>query len=75
MTLVNQNTVLEAAQTMGEFTTRQMAVRVYGDLEYNHFSATYNKLQTLYKRGFITKLGKIKDQYSNQPQIQWRAVL
>ena len=75
MTLVNQDTVLEAAQTMGEFTTRQMAVRVYGDLKYNHFSATYNKLQMLYKRGFITKLGKIKDQYSNQPQIQWRAVL
>ena len=34
MTLVNQDTVLEAAQTMGDFTTRQMAVRVYGDLEY-----------------------------------------
>ena len=74
MTLVNQDTVLEAAQTMGEFTTRQMAVRVYGDLEYNHLSATYNKLQMLYKRGFVTKLGKIKDQYSNQPQMQWRAI-
>lgn len=74
MTLVNQDTVLEAAQTMGEFTTRQMAVRVYRDLDYNHLRATYNKLQTLYKRGFVTKLGKIKDQYSNQPQIQWRAV-
>lgn len=74
MTLVNQDLILETAMNMGEFSTMQMAFKVYGDLHYNHLSAVHHKLQTLCNRGFVEKVGKRKDQHSNQPQTYWKAI-
>lgn len=73
MTLVNQDTVLEYAKTMGEFSTIQMAYRAYGDLTNNHLSATHRMLMRLLKWGFIEKLPRRKDEYNTQPQTYWRA--
>ena len=72
MTLVNQDTVLEAAQTMGEFTTRQMATVVYGDLCTTHISATNKKLHKLAAHGDVIKIGKRKSEGA-QWQTVWRA--
>jgi len=72
MTLVNQDLVLEYAKTMGDFTTKQMATVVYGDLAYTHISATNRKLHKLAAHGDIIKIGKRKSEGA-QWQTVWRA--
>ena len=74
MTLVNQDLVLEYAKTMGEFTTKQMATAVYGDLCVTHISATHKKLHKLAAHGDVIKIGKRKTEGA-QWQTVWRAVL
>ena len=74
MTLVNQDLILEHARNMGDFTTKQMATVVYGDLAYTHISATNRKLHRLMENGDVVKIGKRKSEGA-QWQTVWRAVL
>jgi hypothetical protein len=73
MTLVNQEMILEYARTMGDFTTKQMATIVYGDVDHGHTSAAHKKLTKLVKHGDIIRVGRRKD--GAQWQTVWRAVL
>lgn len=73
MTLVNQDLILEYAKTMGEFTTKEMATAVYGDLCVTHISATNKKLHKLAAHGDVIKIGKRKSEGA-QWQTVWRAV-
>ena len=74
MTLVNQDLVLEYAKTMGDFTVKQMASIVYGDIGHSHLTAARRKLAKLAKHGDIIKVGRRKDD-GCQWQTVWRAVL
>lgn len=72
MTLVNQDLILEHARTMGEFTAKQMASVVYGDIGHSHITAANKKLIKLAKRGDIIRVGRRKIGGA-QWQTVWRA--
>lgn len=72
MTLVNQDLILEHARTMGEFTTKQMASVVYGDIGHSHITAANKKLHKLAAHGDVIKIGKRKSEGA-QWQTIWRA--
>ena len=74
MTLVNQDLILEYARNMGEFTAKQMASVVYGDIGHSHITAANKKLIKLAKRGDVIRVGRRKIG-GEQPQMFWRAVL
>jgi len=64
--------IQELAPTMGEFTTRQMASRIYGELTENRIGRVGMKLKRLAAQGYIVKVDTVKAYYSRHQAI-WRA--
>lgn len=65
--------IQELAPTMGEFTTRQMASRIYDELTDNRIGTVGMKLKRLANQGYIVKVDTVKGRYS-QHQAIWRSV-
>lgn len=64
--------IIAEAPTMGTFTTRQMAFRVFGELSDAGISSVGSKLRSLARQGYIIPLGNIRD--NGYHQATWRAV-
>lgn len=64
--------IIEEAPTMGEFTTRQMAFRVFGELTDTGIASVGAKLRSLARQGYIQPLGLTRER--GYHQATWRAV-
>lgn len=66
--------IQELAPTMGVFTTREMAFRVYGETANdNKIGMVGGKLRSLAKQGYIVALGIVRA--NGYHQAQWRSAL
>ena len=63
--------IIAEAPTMGTFTTRQMAFRVFGELTDTGIASVGAKLRSLAKQGYIVSLGNVRD--NGYHQATWRA--
>ena len=64
--------IQELAPTMGVFTTREMASRIYDELTDNRIVSVGMKLKRLAAQGYIVKVDTVKARYS-QHQAIWRS--
>ena len=64
--------IIEEAPTMGDFTTRQMAFRIFGELNDANIARVGEKLRRLANQGYVVRVAMVRMGYA-QKQAIWRS--